>query len=196
MWPNQVQRPQIVNGVGDAESDLELYREVLTQFMLEGQNKTRVDWTLERFAAAKPAPISQPGDGGYSPSAIREHLQSRKRALADLQVEQDALCAALMQVLERITEIESEVESQAEGAAIDARKVDEALTEAEKLLDSALLASAAADEIDSINSEVAEQLKQYRGQMEPAAYASAFHRAVVKRLRERFALPRLGLFTL
>src|ERR1043165_7844893 len=50
--PNHVQRQQIANIVGDSAQSLALYRDVLTQFMNEGQPRYRADWTIERFEKA------------------------------------------------------------------------------------------------------------------------------------------------
>jgi hypothetical protein len=48
---NEVQRAEVVAVVGD---DLETWKGILRKFMLEGQPKHRVDWTLERYNKAKP----------------------------------------------------------------------------------------------------------------------------------------------
>lgn len=54
--PNQVQREQIAETVGDSAKAIALYQEVLIQFMFEGRPPQRVDWTLERFVQALPPP--------------------------------------------------------------------------------------------------------------------------------------------
>src|SRR5690348_10310646 len=60
LWPNQVQRAAIAECVGESMKALDLYREVLTQFMKEGQPKHRADWTIERFQKAQPEVEQQP----------------------------------------------------------------------------------------------------------------------------------------
>ena len=48
--------------------------------------------------------------------------------------------------------------------------------------------------LDELKTEVKDQLKPYRAQMEAAVYKQTFDNLLLKRLREQFAVPRLSLF--
>jgi hypothetical protein len=58
--PNHVQRQAIVDKV----TKLDLYGEILRQFMTEGRPPHRVDWTLERYHNALPSAVGR----GSSPT--------------------------------------------------------------------------------------------------------------------------------
>jgi hypothetical protein len=62
------------------------------------------------------------------------------------------------------------------------------------MLNDAMLSVIDKDGLDALKNEVKDQLKPYRAQMEAAAYKQTFDNLMLKRLRERFAVPRLSLF--
>jgi hypothetical protein len=59
-----------------------------------------------------------------------------------------------------------------------------------------MLSAAAGSDLEQLQAEVKAQLKPYRGQMEEHAYQQMFDNLILKRVRERFNVPRLSLFYL
>lgn len=130
----------------------------------------------------------------FSFAAISEHLQRNRSALAELahsRNKEDDLSEALARAAALLVEIENDFAS---GATIDTRKLEDSLTGLERMLNDAMLSVVAQSGLEELNKEVKDQLKPYRAQMEPAAYKQTFDNLLLKRLRERFALPRLSLF--
>jgi hypothetical protein len=79
---------------------------------------------------------------------------------------------------------------------VDTRKLEDSLTGLERLLNEAMLATAVGSDLDQLQSEVKAQLKPYRAHMEKDAYQQMFDNLILKRVRERFNVPRLSLFYL
>jgi hypothetical protein len=64
------------------------------------------------------------------------------------------------------------------------------------MINDALLAASSGPELDQLKAEIKSQLKPYRAHMEKAAYQQTFDNLLLKRLREKFDVPRLSLFFL
>lgn len=79
--PNHIQRAAIVAKV----TRLDLYDQILRQFMNEGRPRHRVDWTLERYQNALPTGVGkQRTDAGdqrpFEPVSPEEDAWMRQRA--------------------------------------------------------------------------------------------------------------------
>ena len=81
-------------------------------------------------------------------------------------------------------------------AAPSARKLEESLTGLERLLSDALRSTLSPDEMANIGAEIAAQLKPYRRHMDKEVYERTLDNLLLKRLREKFGVPRLSLFHL
>ena len=80
--------------------------------------------------------------------------------------------------------------------APSARKLEDSLTGIERLLSDALRSTLSQDEMAGMRSDIAAQLKPYRRHMEKDVYELTLNNLLLKRLREKFGVPRLSLFHL
>jgi hypothetical protein len=130
----------------------------------------------------------------FSFAAVSEHLQRNRAALGELahaRNKEDDLSEALTRAEMLLVEIENDFRS---GATLDTRKLEDSLTGLERMLNDAMLSVVDKDGLDELQTEVKDQLKPYRSQMEAAVYKQTFDNLLLKRLREKFAVPRLSLF--
>jgi hypothetical protein len=103
----------------------------------------------------------------------------------------------LSEALERgISLLQAITEDFATSAVPDARRLEDSLTGLERMLSDALKAVMPTPDLDSIRSEVVDQLRPYRAHMDKAVYQQTIDNLTLKRLREHFAVPRLSLFYL
>ena len=197
---NSVQRGQVANAVGDSPASLSLYREVLVQFMSEGQPRQRADWTVERFQKAEQLTSERftaaESSSVFSPQSIREHVTKCRQLLAQLaqwrsSQNKDELCDAMTAAAAQLLEIENGI---VDDAPIDVRQVEDKLTAIDKSVCEAIVPVVLAKDLDAAEAAAHERLRQYRAQMDSAAYAESFQRLVLKQLREQFELPRLSLY--
>lgn len=133
----------------------------------------------------------------FSTTAIQKHLQQSKDMLRSLSISTKAigdqdLSETISRAADRIAELQDDVGS---GGSIDARRLEDSLTGLERMLNDALLSNPRA-EVDVLTNEIKSDLKPYRGQMEPAVYQQTLNNLLMKRLREKFGIPRLSLFYL
>jgi len=154
------------------------------------------EW-VEAHVGSSPGSDTTEPDSDKTPfsfAAISEHLQRNRSALAELahsRNKEDDLSEALARAAALLVEIENDFAS---GATIDTRKLEDSLTGLERMLNDAMLGVVDKDGLEELKKEVKDQLKPYRAQMEAAAYKQTFDNLLLKRLRERFAVPRLSLF--
>jgi hypothetical protein len=198
LWPNHVQRRQIAGAVGDSAKALALYREVLTQFMVEGQPKQRADWTVERFQKAQrlmEQQLATQSDNLVSPAAIKDRVWRFSLALAEAadawrgrQVD-DKLCRALEDAASQLHAMQNRIG----GSLIDARSVEESLAVTDNLINLAVFEAASPAELEAAQKHARDHLKPYREQMEVVAYNGAEERLVLRQLREHFQIPRISL---
>jgi hypothetical protein len=78
----------------------------------------------------------------------------------------------------------------------DAEAVDKSLTDIEHFLDQALVTNSDKQHLKTLERETTAQLKAYKSEMEKDAYEQTFRLMLLKRLREEYGVPRLGLFYL
>lgn len=105
----------------------------------------------------------------------------------------DELTAALERTRTRLAEIREDYSS---ATAPSARKLEESLTGIERLLSDALRATVSADEVEQMRAEIDAQLKPYRRHMDKQVYEHTLDNLFLKRVREKFGVPRLSLFHL
>jgi len=130
----------------------------------------------------------------FSFAAISEHLQRCRTSLVELATsrkQDDDLSEGLTRAAALLGDIEKDFAS---GATLDTRKLEDSLTGLERMLNDAMLSVVDKDGLDELQTEVKDQLKPYRSQMEAAVYKQTFDNLLLKRLREKFAVPRLSLF--
>ena len=120
-------------------------------------------------------------------SALLETLQQRQRVSADDLVEALSRAANLLEELER---------DFFHSSRADAQKLEVSLTGLERMLSESIQAVIPTEDLNEITSEIKEQLRPYRGHMDKAAYKQTMDNLLQKRLREKFAVPRLSLFYL
>ena len=106
---------------------------------------------------------------------------------------EDDFSDALARAVALLGELEQDLAST---PLLDAQKLETSLTGVERMLSDSVRWVAAAEELATIEREVKEQLKPYRKQMESAVYQQTFDNLLLKRLREKYGLPRLSLFYL
>jgi hypothetical protein len=78
----------------------------------------------------------------------------------------------------------------------DAESTDKSLTDIEHFLDQALVTNSEKQHLKKLERETTAQLKAYKSEMEKDSYEQTFRLMLLKRLREEYGVPRLGLFYL
>jgi hypothetical protein len=165
------------------------------------------EWLESRVGAGMPVESEQnaaPGvraeDEGlpFSRQAILEHLQRGRSSLSQVfeereQAFQDDFTDALLRAAHLLEELERDF---TQSARPDAQKLEVSLTGLERMLSDAIRSTVPADQLAAVRSEVKEQLRPYRNQMDKSVYEQTAENLLLKRLREQFAVPRLSLFYL
>jgi hypothetical protein len=131
----------------------------------------------------------------FSKAAIQQHLQHNITVLervAKGRAGDAQLAESLTRAANRLTEL---LEDLNDHGAIDARRMEDSLTGVERMLNDSLLAEPSAG-VEVVTREIKEELKPYRAQMEPLVYDQTLNNLLLKRLREKFGIPRLSLFYL
>jgi hypothetical protein len=116
-----------------------------------------------------------------------------KLAEASRQNRADDFCEVLRRAAALLEELENDY---AAAAQPDARKLEDSLTGVERMLGETIRKTVSDDDLKSITSEIADQLKPYKRHMDKAAYAETYENLLRKRLRELLGVPRLSLFFL
>lgn len=130
--------------------------------------------------------------------AIIEHLRRCRSALSQAfekrnGLSEDDFSDALLRSANLLEELECDF---AESEHPNAQKLELSLTGLERMLSDAIRSTVTIDEMTAARSEVKEQLRPYRKQMEKSVYEQTAENLLLKRLREQFAVPRLSLFYL
>lgn len=123
----------------------------------------------------------------FSPKTVTDHISEAVEQLK--QIDMPALAEDLDRAVARLTEFKTNLPSDPETA-------DKTLGDIEKFLERAMLANWDKQHLKMLEREVTRQLREYRSEMEPAAYKNTFDLMLIKRLREEAGIPRLGLFYL
>jgi len=152
------------------------------------------EWVEARVGSAPDTTEPDSDKTPFSFAAISEHLKRSRSALAELihsRNKVDDLSESLTRATALLVDIENDFTS---GATLDTRRLEDSLTGLERMLNDGMLSVVDKDGFDELKKEVKDQLKPYRAQMEAAAYKQTFDNLLLKRLREKFAVPRLSLF--
>ena len=123
----------------------------------------------------------------HSLEFICEHISGLVQSLR--KVDQPDLAEDLERACTRLGEIKDNLNN-------DHELLDRSLSDVEHLLDEALLKKTDRDTFKSIEREVVDQLRPYKGTMDKTAYESTLRLMLLKRLREELGVPRLSLFYL
>jgi len=131
-------------------------------------------------------------------AAILQYMARSRHALEQICAERkarrdDGLCEAIGRAVVRLSELENDF---ARAARPDAEQLEDALTRLEKMLDDALVAGTLEAELAAARSETEAQLHAYRNRMEKSTYEQTLSNLLLKRLRDRYGVPRLSLFYL
>ncbi len=119
--------------------------------------------------------------------ALVETREQRRQSGEDDFSEALGRCAVLLQEI---------TDDFAASRTPDARRLEDSLSGLERMISDALNSVLSPGEMESIRSEIVEQLRPYRAHMEKAVYQQTLDNLLLKRLREQFAVPRLSLFYL
>jgi hypothetical protein len=95
-----------------------------------------------------------------------------------------------------IAQLESLEKDFAGAARPNAERLEESLSNLEKMIDAALLAKLSPDDLSKTRVEVEKQLASYRKRMDAATYQQTIDNLLLKSLREQHGVPRLSLFYL
>lgn len=125
--------------------------------------------------------------GEFNIDAIKAHIDASIEKLRAVELEN---------IREDIERAVSRLEQLRTDISDDPETIDATLSDVEKLLKRAMLANWDAVHLKYIESQVTAELKQYKRDMEDAAYRSTFDLMLMRRLREEAAIPRLGLYYL
>ncbi len=168
------------------------------------------EWREARVGAAEPEKTGTKDASGtddrlpFSRSAIVSHLQRGTQdllaasaaydaQLASKQVKGDVFSEALSRAIALLREVEEDFVA---SSLVDAQKLEQSLSGLERMLSDAAQVVIDSEELDRLRKEVKEQLSPYRKQMEKSVYQQTFDNLLLKKLRERFGVPRLSLFYL
>jgi len=157
------------------------------------------EW-MESRVGANPAEENggQTKETNFSEASVREHLKHCRQMLADKAASRskskiDQLTEALVRSVAIIEQIENDLDS---GTRLDTRRLEDSLTGLERMLNESLLVSFSDEELKPIQSELKEQLKLYRKEMQPKDFEQMFNNFLLKKLRDKEGVPRLSLFYL
>ena len=153
------------------------------------------EWVEARVGSSpQPKAATDSDKTPFSFATISEHLQRSRETLselADARKQKDDFCEALRRATALLAEIEKDFVND---ARFDTRKLEDSLTGLERMLSDAMFVVVVPKALEDLKNEVKEQLKPYRSQMETAVYNQTFNNLLLKRLREKFGVPRLSLF--
>ena len=158
------------------------------------------EW-LESRVGASESPSESPVDNSRTPfsfDAIQRHLQQTRTLLQRLANSRNEIGDAefsetLTRATQRLTELEDDLSN---GGVLNTRRLEDSLTSVERMLNDALTAAISAEDLQAITTEIKSELKPYRSQMERPVYEQTLNNLLLKRLREKFGVPRLSLFYL
>lgn len=125
--------------------------------------------------------------GEFNIDAIRAHIDSSIEKLRAVEIE--SIREDIERAVSRLVQLQTDISD-------DPETIDGTLSDIEKLLERAMLTNWDAVHLKYIESQVTAELKQYKRDMEAAAYKSTYDLMRMRRLREEASIPRLGLYYL
>lgn len=163
----------------------------------EGQVGARLE-TLASNTPVEETALTDEGSLPFPRTLIVEHLARCRAEYLRERDEQairhdDRLFATLSHVAARLQTIEGDF---AQANSPDANVLEETLTELDILVGHAIREHLSPTQLAERRREAEEQLRSYRGRMEPSTYEQTLDTIMLKRLREEWGVPRLSLFYL
>jgi len=131
--------------------------------------------------------VSKVAGESFSREKIETHIQSaidQLRASKQKRFQEDFERAAV-----RLEELKANLTD-------DAEIVDKSLNDIEHFLDQALVTNSDKKHLKTLERETTAQLRAYKSEMEKEGYENTYRLMLLKRLREDYGVPRLGLFYL
>ena len=158
------------------------------------------EWLESRVGANPENPTEAVEDDisktSFSIAAVSTHLIEKRQLLIELaqhRSSDDSLSESLLRAAKILKDLEDELKT---SSAADTRKLEDSLTGLERMLNDSMMEIASGPALETAKADVKSQLKPYRSQMDKAAYQQTFDNLLLKRLREKFGVPRLSLFYL
>lgn len=145
------------------------------------------EWLASQAGKAGGEEDDVPAPDGLSQENIARHIDTLIEELAAVRAPQ--LKEDVERAASRLAGLREEMTPGLEA-------LDRSLLDIEKFLDDALLARTEKNELKRAEKEVASQLREYKAGMEKDAYEQTFRIMLLKRLREDYGIPRMGLFYL
>jgi hypothetical protein len=143
------------------------------------------EWITSQTGKAAPETVDDVT--AFSLEAVAEHIDEVSGKLSE--ITDDDLREDIERAIARLAELK-------DGLVDDPEYVDKTLFDIEAFLDRALLSNSNREHLKKLKTETAAQLKQYKSEMDAEAYKRALELLMLKRLREEYGIPRLGLFYL
>ncbi len=159
------------------------------------------EWRESRIGAGEESEVDTNQNNDvlpFSRAAILEHLKRGRSELAQARSRRtDTTSNNFDDSLRRADTLLKDLEEELQTAtSTNAQKLEQSLTGLERMLADALRSGVAAPELIEYEQEVKQQLKPYRKHMEKSVYDQTFDNLLLKRLREKYGVPRLSLFYL
>jgi len=133
----------------------------------------------------------------FSRDLVLKFLDQSLAELTRLYEQRRAIDDDLTETIGRAAALVAEIKDDyATSPVPNARKLEESLTGVERLLNDALRSTLSPEEMAAAQAEIVAHLKQYRRHMEKEIYDLTLNNLLLKRLREKFGIPRLSLFHL
>jgi hypothetical protein len=128
-----------------------------------------------------------PNGKAFPSDAVRSHIEGSIEQLKALEL------PSLQEDVDRAT---SRLEELLANLAENGEIVDSTLADIEKLLLHSMLTNWDRVHLNAIEKEMRSQLREYKADMDEAAYKQTYDLLLAKRLRDEAGLPRLGLYYL
>jgi hypothetical protein len=131
----------------------------------------------------------------FSRQAITDHLnRGRVQLMSIVRTELDTTFAET--ILRAVALLDELLRDFANTVTPSAQKLEVSLSGIERMLSESISTHVSSEHMSTLQTEVKQQLKPYRSQMEPKVYEQTFQNLLLKALRDNFGIPRLSLFYL
>jgi len=156
------------------------------------------EWLEARVGANEATEVTANESGTrFSFDLVSKHLAHCRESLSDIHKRRRAHVEDnLTESLERALLILDEIKADFDPATFDSRRLEDSLTGLERMLHDSIQTIISEDQLKAIKQELAKQLQPYRSHMEKPAYEQTLNNLLLKRLGEKFDIPRLSLFYL
>ena len=156
------------------------------------------EWLEARVGANEATEPTQPETGtSFSFDSVLEHLNRCRKSLSDIHSRRrERVEDNLTEAVQRAIVILDEIHADFDPATFDSKRLEDSLTGLERMLHDSVMGIISEGELKEIKIELAKQLKPYRSHMDASAYQQTLNNLLLKRLGEKFEIPRLSLFYL